>query len=164
MVVVPRRRRLPGLDLLISRWRLLPQLRLILPVAVRPKRFFAPLFVFSLGISNPWFKSCGGEACPRAPLAPQQRGRGLPPIEGAGYTGAPSRMQGGRASTAFPLRRVSSVFPELGRSGTSTRIGHRASTNSISRRDTTGGRDALRSRGSGPDQVTAHQDAEDRVL
>src|SRR5205085_6450153 len=56
MVVVPRRRRLPGLDLLISRWRLLPQLRLILPVAVRPKRFFAPLFVFSLGISNPWFK------------------------------------------------------------------------------------------------------------
>src|SRR5437899_12881121 len=55
MVVVPRRRRLPGLDLLISRWRLLPQLRLILPVAVRPKRFFAPLFVFSLGISNRWF-------------------------------------------------------------------------------------------------------------
>src|SRR5207247_1089317 len=71
------------------------------------------------------------------PLAPQQRGRGLPPIEGAGYTGAPSRMQGGRAPTAFPLRRVSSVFPELCRSGTSIRIGQGAPANSISRRDET---------------------------
>src|SRR5438067_7872636 len=36
-----------------------------------------------------------------------------------------SRMQGGRAPTAFPLRRVSSVFPELGRRNTdrkSTRL------------------------------------------
>src|SRR5215470_4109485 len=50
IVVVPRRRRLPCLDLLISRWRLWPQFRLISPLAVRPKRFLAPLFVFSLGI------------------------------------------------------------------------------------------------------------------
>src|SRR5438477_13162350 len=91
MVVVPRRRRLPGLDLLISRWRLLPQLRLILPVAVQPKRFFAPLLVFSLGISNPWFKVAaarhargrpwllnrGGAACRRL----KARGIPAPPRE-----------------------------------------------------------------------------------
>src|ERR1700720_1697346 len=50
MVVVPRCSRFCAFDLLISRWRLWPQLRLILPVAVRSKRFFAPLLVFSLGI------------------------------------------------------------------------------------------------------------------
>src|ERR1700757_3510483 len=50
MVVVPRRSRLPCFDLLINRWRLWPQFRTILPPAVRPNRFFAPLFVLSLGI------------------------------------------------------------------------------------------------------------------
>src|SRR5437763_6030726 len=52
-VVVPRWRRFCCFDLLISRWRLWPQLRLILPVAVRPKRFFAPLLVLRLGIFRP---------------------------------------------------------------------------------------------------------------
>src|SRR3984893_2448916 len=51
MIVGPRRSRLPRFDLLISRWRLWPQFRLILPVAVRSKRFLAPLLVLSLGIS-----------------------------------------------------------------------------------------------------------------
>src|SRR5215475_3222685 len=63
MVVVPRRSRLPCVDLLISRWRLWPQFRLILPVAVRPKRFFAPLFVLSLGISIS-VSGCGAEPRP----------------------------------------------------------------------------------------------------
>src|SRR5215470_5077807 len=71
IVVVPRRRRLPCLDLLISRWRLWPQLRLISPLAVRPKRFLAPLLVLSLGIRT----SVSGS---RRGTPPQ---RGPPPFE-----------------------------------------------------------------------------------
>src|SRR5437762_13731161 len=88
MVVVPRRRRLPGFDLLISRWRLLPQLRLTLPVAVMPKRFFAPLLVFILGI----FRPCSKLRRQGMPLDAKKRG--LPSVEGAGYSDGPPRMQG----------------------------------------------------------------------
>src|SRR5690348_947084 len=79
MVVVPRRSRLPCFDLLISRWRLWPQLRTILPVPVRPKRFFAPLFVLSLGIPI----SVSGTR--RRGISSQCR---LPPIRAALYSDA----------------------------------------------------------------------------
>src|SRR6516165_10540754 len=70
IVVVPRRRRLPCLDLLISRWRLWPQLRLISPLAVRPKRFLAPLFVLSLGISiSAWSRALYRRLSPKASRA-----------------------------------------------------------------------------------------------
>src|SRR5207248_10261124 len=88
IVVVPRRSRLPGFDLLISRWRLLPQLRLTLPVAVTPKRFFAPLLVFILGI----FRPCSRLRRQGMPLDAKKRG--LPSVEGAGYSDGPPRMQG----------------------------------------------------------------------
>src|SRR5580658_6722862 len=48
---VPRALRFIFLGLLIRRWRLWATFALILPVAVRLKRFFAPLLVFILGIS-----------------------------------------------------------------------------------------------------------------
>src|SRR5436305_9463934 len=93
MVVVPRRSRLPWVDLLISRCRLWPQLRLILPVAVRPNRFFAPLLVLSLGIFRPLPMVA---AARHARLAPYlKRGeRGPPPIEAGLYSGPFRRRQG----------------------------------------------------------------------
>src|ERR1700740_2203802 len=88
IVVVPRRSRLPCLDLLISRWRLWPQFRLILPVAVRPKRFLAPLLVLSLGIStSAW--SC---ALYRRPLAKASQ--------------TESRYCRGRHAAARPVRQI----------------------------------------------------------
>src|SRR3982074_3659441 len=87
-VVVPRWSRFCCFDLLISRCRLWPQLRTTLPVAVRPKRFFAPLLVLSLGISVSLDKNCGGKACPMA------LSRGPPPVEAAGYSDAARRKQG----------------------------------------------------------------------
>src|SRR6516165_3370281 len=106
MVVVPRRSRLPCVDLLISRWRLWPQLRTILPVAVRPKRFFAPLFVLSLGI----FISVRGV---------RRRGthsqRHPPPIRAALYSDAACRAQ---AST--PL-----LTPSRGAADRNLRLGWR---------------------------------------
>src|SRR5207302_4695192 len=72
----------------ISRWRLWPQLRLTLPVAVTPKRFFAPLLVFILGI----FRPCSRLRRQGMPLDAKKRG--LPSVEGAGYSYGPPRMQG----------------------------------------------------------------------
>src|SRR5947208_6409607 len=67
-VVVPRWSCFCCFDLLISRCRLWPQLRLILPVAVRPKRFFAPLLVLSLGTFLSLLRGDGGPACPSCAL------------------------------------------------------------------------------------------------
>src|SRR5947208_5338214 len=89
-VVVPRWSCFCCFDLLISRCRLWPQLRLILPVAVRPKRFFAPLLVLSLGTFLSLFEL-------RRPGMPVLRcQRGLPPIEAALYSERPRRKQAGR--------------------------------------------------------------------
>src|SRR5260221_4020735 len=108
-VVVPRCRRFCCFALLIRRWRLWPQLRTTLPVAVRPKRFFAPLLVFSLGISVSLANRCGGKACPMA------LSRGPPPLEAAGYSDRAGRKQSavitlGRASAdggpAFGTRHI----------------------------------------------------------
>src|SRR5713101_8382174 len=84
MVVVPRRSRLPCFDLLINGWRLWPQFRTILPVAVRLNRFFAPLFVLSLGIRT----SVSGLR--RRGTPPQ---RGPPPIRAALYSDGARRKQ-----------------------------------------------------------------------
>src|SRR5215469_4951247 len=53
----------------MRRWRLCATLALILPEAVRLKRFFAPLLVLSLGISVLSRRRLvtGGKACPQAP-------------------------------------------------------------------------------------------------
>src|SRR6185312_5738338 len=53
-VIVPRALRFICLGLEMRRCRLCATFALTLPDAVRPKRFFAPLFVFSLGISDPF--------------------------------------------------------------------------------------------------------------
>src|SRR3954452_11375243 len=92
-----RRRGLPCLDLLISKWRLWPQLRLTLPVPVRPKRFLAPLLVLSLGIFHPWI-GLGGEACPSGAPVHRNGGRGQPPVEAARYSGAGAVAQAGHAA------------------------------------------------------------------
>src|SRR6202011_2483815 len=91
IVVVPRRSRLPLVDLLISRWRLWPQFRLILPVAVRPKRFFAPLFVFSLGISTSRLRPAAPRHLARRPferryiaMPRDERKRGTSPLFSSG--------------------------------------------------------------------------------
>src|ERR1700730_16637239 len=73
-VVVPRALRFICLGLLISRWRLWPWFILIFPVAVRPKRFLAPLLVLSLGIStSAWSRAL--YRCPPA-KASKAQGRG----------------------------------------------------------------------------------------
>src|SRR5947208_5776598 len=130
MVVVPRRRRLPGLDLLISRWRLLPQLRLILPVAVRPKRFFAPLFVFSLGISNPWFKVAAARHARGRPWLLNRGGAACRRLKARVIAAPPRECKAGAPLQRFRCG-VFLRFFELGRSGTSIRIGQGASANSI---------------------------------
>src|SRR5438132_3490443 len=71
MVVVPRGSRLPCFDLLINRWRLWPQFRTILPLAVRLNRFFAPLFVLSLGISRSVSVEAGLRKAARRPFEPR---------------------------------------------------------------------------------------------
>src|SRR5262245_27460757 len=63
MTLVPRRFLICSLDRLIIPWRLRVWPCLILPVAVKRKRFFALDFVFSLGISL----SCAERPQERAP-------------------------------------------------------------------------------------------------
>src|SRR5437763_15324980 len=114
MVVVPRRRRLPGLDLLISRWRLLPQLRLILPVAVRPERFFAPLFVFSLGISNPWFKVAAARHARGRPWLLNRGGAACRRLKARVIAAPPRECKASPPPTTFRRGVSLSVFREVG--------------------------------------------------
>src|SRR5690348_9249451 len=69
----------------MSRWRLWPQFRLILPLAVRPKRFFAPLFVLSLGIFRYPCQARGAES------------RGPPRIRAGLYSDGACRRQAGES-------------------------------------------------------------------
>src|SRR6476646_2263987 len=88
--MVPRAWRFICFGLEIRRCRLWATLALILPEAVRLKRFFAPLLVFILGIFGPFEKGSlnGVEACPRRPRA------AMPPGRGAGYSDGGGERQG----------------------------------------------------------------------